>query len=71
MRLIVTALIVIGLALFAWLIAFLGFAVLLAGPHGPGPTTLAIIAMGPAILVTMLVVAILVYRRYSQRISEI
>ena len=69
MRLIVNVLIMTGMALFAWLIAFLSFGVLYAGPHGPAFGTLAIVAMVPAILV-MLVVAMLVYRRYSQRISE-
>jgi hypothetical protein len=53
MRLIVDALIMIALGLFAWLVAFLGFAVLYAGPHGPRPKTLAVVAMVPAILVNV------------------
>jgi len=67
MRLIVNALIMIGIALFAWLSAFLSFGVLYAG-HSPGPKTLAMFAMAPASLVTMLIIAI--YRRYSRRIWE-
>jgi hypothetical protein len=70
MRLIVDALIMIALGLFAWLVAFLGFAVLYAGPHGPRPKTLAVVAIVPAILVTVLDVAIVAYRRCSQLISE-
>jgi hypothetical protein len=69
MRLIVDALIMIALGLFAWLVAFLGFAVLYAGPH-PRPKTLAVVAIVPAILVTVLDVAIVAYRRCSQLISE-
>jgi uncharacterized membrane protein len=69
MRLIVNALIVIGMALFAWLVAFLSLCVLYAGPHGPRHKTLALVAMVPAIL-AMSVVAILVFRQYSRRISE-
>ena len=47
-----------------------GFAVFYAGPHGPRPKTLAVVAIVPAILVTVLDVAIVAYRRYSQPISE-
>ena len=57
----------IGIALFAWLIAFLSFGVLYTG-HSPGPKTLAIFAMAPASLVTMLIIAI--YRRYSGKTNR-
>jgi hypothetical protein len=70
MRLIVDALIMIALGLFAWLVAFLSFAVLYAGQHGPRPKTLAVVAIVPAILVTMLDVVIVAYRRYSQPTSR-
>jgi uncharacterized membrane protein len=65
MRLIVSTLILIGITLFAWLVAFLSFGVLYA-VHSPGPKTLAMFAMAPASLVTILIIAI--YRRYSRRI---
>jgi hypothetical protein len=67
MRLIVNALIITGIALFAWLIALLSFCVLYAR-HSPGPKTLAMFAMAPVSLVTMLIIAI--YRLYSRRIWE-
>jgi hypothetical protein len=62
-RLIADILIVSGLALLAWVVGFVIFAFLTAGPEGPSLQTMLLVATIPAVPVAMVTVAVLIYRR--------